>query len=318
MNSDDLKLFAHLVKAGSVSRAAIEMGVDQSTVSRRIAAFEKDIGVRLLHRSGRGVVLTDRGQQLLDYATAIDKLLGEAERAMRAGAGNGPARLHIAAQPTIAHMLFAPLGHALRQRFPTTRLRFVEALASQIFEQLANGELDAAIVYLPEHTGATRFDVLLDEGVCLVTPGAFRLQGDALPVRVLGDIPLILPSTHHGLRLMAETLAAREHFPLKLALECDGSIAILKRLVMQDCGCTLLPQAAVADEVAAGLLKSYRLVDPEVRRCVGIVQGKNRATPTGLWEALQLVKTTVADLIAAGAWPDAVLAGGSADGDASG
>jgi len=308
MNSDDLKLFAQVVKAGSVSRAAIEMGLDQSTVSRRIAAFEKEVGVRLLHRSGRGVVLTDRGQQLLDYATAIDGLLGEAERAMRAGAGSGPARLHIAAQPTIAHMLFAPLGHALRQRFPTARLRFVEALASQIFEQLANGELDAAIVYLPEHTGATRFDVLLEEGVRLVTPAGFRPAEQEVPVRQLGDIPLILPSTHHGLRLMAETLAAREHFPLRLALECDGSIAILKRLVIQDCGCTLLPQAAVADEVAAGLLRSFRLVEPDVRRCVGIVQGRNRATPTGLWEALQVVKTIVAGLVRSGAWPDAVLA----------
>lgn len=312
MNSDDLKLFALIVRAGSVSRAAIETGVDQSTVSRRIAALEKECGVRLFHRSGRGVVLTDRGRQLLDYATAVDKLLDEAGQALREGAAGGPERLHIAAQPTIAQMLFAPLGQALAQRFPATRLRFVDALASQILEWLADGELDVAIVYLPEHSGAIRHDPLFDEGVHLVTAPDFPLAQATAPVALLGEVPLLLPSTHHGLRALAEGLAARHGFALRPAPECDGSTAVVKRLVMHGCGCTLLPLAAVADEVAAGRLKSFRLIDPEVRRRVAIVQGRNRATPPGLWEALRLVRTTAAELVASGAWPDALPVDGEA------
>jgi LysR family transcriptional regulator, nitrogen assimilation regulatory protein len=78
MNSDDLCLFARIAKAESISRAAIEMGVDQSTISRRIGLLETEFGVRLLHRSSRGVVPTDRGKQLMDYATTVTGILDDA------------------------------------------------------------------------------------------------------------------------------------------------------------------------------------------------------------------------------------------------
>lgn len=310
MNSDDLDLFARIVKAGSISRAAIEMGLDQSTLSRRLGQLEAELGARLLHRSGRGVVATERGQRLLEYAAAVSGLLAEAQGAMQAGGDQGPAQLHIAAQPTIARMLFAPLARALRQRYPRARLRLVEGLASQILEQLSDGELDLAILYVPEHPGPLRFDALLSEGVRLIAPADCPRPGGAVAVGELGGIPLILPSTHHGLRVLAEALAARHGFGLDIALECDGSISLTRHLVMDGCGCTLLPLAAVADEVAAGRLKAYRLAEPDVRRNVGLVLGRTRTPPAALWEAARLVRAQAAALVQSGAWPDARLAEG--------
>ena len=306
MNSDDLKLFARVVAAGSMSRAAIDTGSDASTVSRRMSALEGELGVRLFHRSGRGVVPTERGRALGEFAAQVDGMLAEAVRVVGAGAGEGPERLHIAAQPTIAQMLFAPLAQAFRREFPRTRLRLVEALASQILEQLASGELDLAILYLPEHTGATRYDLLFTEELRLVTPADYPVTSDPLPLARLADIPLILPSTHHGLRVLAETLAARNGFALQIALECDASIALTRRLVMHGCGCTLLPIAAVADELAAGQLGSCRL-DPPLSRSVGLAHGRNRVTPSGLWAAERLLRTTLDKLVASGDWPDARL-----------
>lgn len=81
MNSDDLGLFAQVASSGSISRAAMELGADQSTVSRRIGLLEAELGVRLFHRSGRGVSLTERGQQLLVYANAVTQTLNEAHQA---------------------------------------------------------------------------------------------------------------------------------------------------------------------------------------------------------------------------------------------
>lgn len=278
MNSDDLRLFAHIVRVGSISRAALETGVDQSTLSRRLAALEAELGVRLLHRSGRGVVPTDRGARLLDYAKAVAGLLDEALAATQEGVDGGPAQLHVAAQPTIASMLFGPLGKALGARYPRTRLRFVEGLADQLLEKLAKGELDLAILYLPEHAGALQFDLLLSEGVRLIAPADYPAPGGEIATGRLRDIPLILPSTHHGLRLMAESLAARHGFAVNVALECDGSTGIMKRLL-----------------------------EPEVRRRVGLVMGRNRVLPAGLWDAVRLVKAQVNGLVVSGEWPDTVL-----------
>lgn len=307
MNSDDLELFARVAGSGSISRAAIELGADQSTVSRRIGLLEAELGVRLFHRSGRGVSVTERGQQLLAYANAMAATLAEAGKAMRNSAEQGPASLCIAAQPTIARILFGSLGHALKQRYPQTRVRFVEGLASQILKQLGDGAVDLAIMYLPEHHGALQFDLLLSEEIHLITPADYPLQGETIAVTDLAAIPLILPSTHHGLRVMVETLAARYGFTPNIALECDGSISITKRLVLANCGCTVLPSAAVIEEVAAGRLKSLRLVSPEIRREVGIVWPKNRVTPDGMWAVTQIIRQQTAALVQRGAWPDVVL-----------
>jgi DNA-binding transcriptional LysR family regulator len=307
MNSDDLSLFARIVKARSISRTAMEMGLDQSTISRRIGLLETELGVRLLHRSGRGVVPTDRGKQLLDYAAAVTGMLDKARQSMQENAEHGPVQLNIAAQPTIAKMLFGQLGHTLQQRYPKTRLHFVEAYANQILEKLADGELDLAVLYVPEQPGSLQFDVLLSEGVRLITPPSFPLPGDAISFGELARVPLILPSTHHGLRLLVESLAIRQGFSANIALECDGSTALITSLVMDNCGCTLLPEAAVIGEVAADRVKSYRVVDPEVRRRVGLVLGKNRVSPIGLWDTAQLIKAQVIALVQSGAWPDAVL-----------
>jgi LysR family nitrogen assimilation transcriptional regulator len=318
MNSDDLALFATVARAGSISRAAIEIGIDQSTISRRIALLEAEAGVRLFHRSGRGVVPTDRGRELLGFAATVTRTLGDALRAMRDRSDQGPARLRIAAQPTIARVLFGSLGHALGKRYPSTQLRFIEGLASQLLGTLDDGGIDIAILYRPEHPGALNYDPLLTEGMRLITPPDHPRPAGTFDVGDLGTVPLILPSTHHGIRLMVESLAARCGFSPRIVLECDGSISITKRLVMENCGCTVLPLAAVSEDVNAGRLKSYPLANPEVRRSVALVLGKTPVELASLWETSRIIKQRVADLVRSGAWPDTLLDAALADVDLAG
>ena len=116
LNSDDLACFVCVANTQSISRAALELGADQSTVSRQIARLEAALDTRLFHRSGRGVVLTDAGNTLLGYARQVASTLSEARAAVRASTAQGPSQLVIAAQPTIANTAFAAIGTALKQR----------------------------------------------------------------------------------------------------------------------------------------------------------------------------------------------------------
>ncbi len=304
MNSDDLALFAAVVNAGSISRAAIERGADQSTISRRIASLESEMGGRLFHRSGRGVVPTERGKELLRYANLVADTLEEASRVMRQGLDKGPSRLRIGAQPTIARMLFGSLAKALQHEFPDTRLRFVEGLAYQLLSALDDGEIDMALLYRPEHPGALAYEPLLYERMWLVATDRGAFDGATFDVAQLGRIPLIVPSTHHGIRILLETVAARNGFRPNIALECDGSISLTKRLVMEGCGHTILPFAAVMEDVEAGRLHAVPLANPQIERCIALVLGKTPLEPHGLWHSGQAIRRTVRELADSGRWPD--------------
>ncbi|MET0963284.1 MAG: LysR family transcriptional regulator [Noviherbaspirillum sp.] len=307
MNSDELHCFIQVAASGSISRAAMEMGSDQSTVSRHMARLEASTGARLFHRSGRGVALTDAGMALLEYARKVTATIAEAREAVHAFSGEGPSRLVIAAQPTIARMSFGAIGQVLKAGFPKTRLRFVEGLGTHLLSWLAAGEVDIAVLYLPSHAGALKVDMLLREELRLVVPASYAHIGAHFPVRQLGELPLVLPSTNHGVRLLAESLAQKAGIRLNIAMECDTSTNVTKSLVEQGCGCTLLPLAAVAEEVAAGTLRTARLVEPEVIRDVAIATARNRPPAAQLWDITQTIRQEVTGIVSAGRWPDAQM-----------
>ena len=308
MNSDDLQCFIEVAGCGSLSRAAVALGSDQSTVSRQMARLESATGVRLLHRNGRGVALTEAGEALLAHARRIAASIDEARDAVQAFSDAGPSQVVIAAQPTIARMSFAAIGRVVRQRFPRTRLRFVEGLGSHMLNWLADGDIDLALLYLPSHAGALKVDRLLREPLHLVAPPSFTHIGADFPVRHLAEVPLILPSTHHGLRLLAESLAQKAGIRLDITMECDTSTNVTRHLVEQGYGCTLLPLAAVAEEAAQGRLRTARLVEPEVVRDVVIASARNRPPVPHLWDITQALRQEMAQIVAGGGWPDASLA----------
>lgn len=307
MNSDDLEYFVRVATSGSITRAAMELGTDQSTLSRHMARLEADSQVRLFHRSGRGVVLTEAGHALIRCAQKVSSAMEDTRNVIQSLSEQGPAQVVVAAQPTIARMAFGPVGKALKSQFPNTRLRFVEGLGTHMLAWLAAGEVDIAILYLPTHPGGLKVDMLLREPIRLVAPASYAHIGSSFPVRQLGQVPLILPSTPHGLRLLAESLANKAGVSLDIALECDASTNVTKRLVEYGCGCTILPLAAVADEVAQGKLRTARLVDPEVMRDVAIASAKNRPPVTQLWGITQVIRQEVAQIVANGSWPEVQL-----------
>ncbi len=80
MDWDDLRIFHAIARAGSLTAAAHRMGVNQSTVSRRLAALERSLGARLMNRRAGGISLTAAGEELLGRADTIAEAFDEIER----------------------------------------------------------------------------------------------------------------------------------------------------------------------------------------------------------------------------------------------
>jgi LysR family nitrogen assimilation transcriptional regulator len=303
MNSDELALFAKVARHRSISNAAIELGVDQSTITRHIARLEHSTGLRLFFRNGRGTALTDSGIAFLRAAQKVLDAMDEAQRMAHTLAHQGPARLVIAAPPTIGNVIFSRLAVGLHADFPAMALRFVEGMGSHVLKLLTDGQADIGLVYAPAPAALTWESLYLTESIYLVGPGDAVPIGPSFPARRLAELPLVLPTTSFGLRMQAETLARNLGITLDIRVECDTGSTTLARMVADGAGYTLLPYATVRAEIAQGHLQAAPLADPPLTRGIVLAMARNRDAAAGSWSALRTVKRIVVDTVRLGAWP---------------
>lgn len=138
---NDLKLFLAVARAGSTLGAARELGLNQTTVSRRIQALEQALGLTLFARRTTGYALTEQGRSFLGVAitvrVAVTDALAEAERLRRLATGV----VRVTAPEVVFAHLIAPIVVAYRAERPEVR---VEQVSSESHLDLAAGEADIA------------------------------------------------------------------------------------------------------------------------------------------------------------------------------
>lgn len=128
MNLTDLDTFIRVAETGSLSRAATELGVPKSTVSRRVTRLEDDLGVELLHRTPRSVAITEHGKRLQTRCAPALREIGEAERSLADEETKPRGRLRISAPYDMGNTrYFAELLHSFRAEYPEVNVEIVLA-----------------------------------------------------------------------------------------------------------------------------------------------------------------------------------------------
>jgi len=120
----EMSVFSKVVAAGSLSAAARDLGVSTAVVSRRLAALEARLGVRLVNRTTRRLALTDEGAS---YHEACARILGEIEDADAAAAAKRvepQGLLKVALPASFGHKHIAPLVPPFALRYPKVQLAF--------------------------------------------------------------------------------------------------------------------------------------------------------------------------------------------------
>jgi len=243
MELRQLRYFARVVELGSMSRAALDLGVVQSALSQQISRLEGELSTRLLQRTAKGVTPTDAGLAFFREAQLALRHADEASRAAQQARLSGSVSIGLA--PTTASVLGLPLMRAMGERYPDVRLHMVESLSGHLAAMLNARQLDLAVLF--DTHPARRWSVtpLLEEKLFVIQA---RRAGRALPaklrLRELRGVPLILPSPGHGLRTTLDASFARAHLNPEVALEID-SLTMLMDAVAAGLGATLQPWAAI-------------------------------------------------------------------------
>jgi DNA-binding transcriptional LysR family regulator len=190
-----LRLLHELHARGTIAAVADALRFTPSAVSQQLAVLEREAGLPLLERAGRGVRLTDAALVLVDHAGALLERAELAQAELAAAAGTVAGRGRIASFQSVAFHLAVPAMQALAREAPGLRCELVEAEPEWSLPALAIGDLDLVLADEWEHQplarleGVVREDLLRDP-VHVVLPAdhpALRRHRDAVPLAELDD-----------------------------------------------------------------------------------------------------------------------------------
>lgn len=300
LNLGKLRDCVVVAELGSFTRAASFLAMPQSVLSRHVRDIEELLGVALLHRTGRGVVLSEAGRALLPELQTLvaggDALLEHARQFH--GVVSGTVRLGILT--ALAPVLLAPLFSLAAERLPNVHLNVMDGLTQHLDELLVNGRLDLALLYKDREAPQPTDEALLQVDLCLIGPAGDRLTRDGtIRLADLAGVPLTLPALPNRMRRAIAHVCRQQGIALTVTANLD-SVVPLKELAAAGKTHTILPPYFVRTEVDAGRLQAARIVDPPITRTVLIASATQGAMSRACVEIVALIREVAVGLVASG------------------
>lgn len=286
-----LRAFVSVAEHRHFGTAAARLSVSQPTLSQALAALESGLGVQLIERSTRRVLVTGDGQRLLSQA----KLILEAADgfvASAAGIGDrlaGPLRIGLI--PTVAPYILPSLLPALRASMPTVALTSSRTKPHDCSTRCDRVPSIWPCSRCPPAPGLIEIP-LYDEDFVLVVPVGHPLAGRSdLTADVLDELPLLLLDDGHCLRDQTLDLCRSvDAHPLSGDTRAT-SLATIVQCVAGGLGVTLVPESAVPVESRRGELATATFTAPAPGRTIGLVFRSSSGRAEGFGQLAEVVKS---------------------------
>lgn len=247
MELEDLRTFVEVADAGSVSSAAMRMGISKSMVSRRITRLEAEFGAQLLARTTRGIALTEAGSTFRDYAARISAEL-DAARETILPAGELRGRMRVAAPLSFGPTHFSPVLSQMARRHP--QLHIQSSYADRFVDLVGEG-FDCAIRvgYLPDsNLVARRVGPIF--GRLVASPAYIEAYGAPETPDEIMDHQLVIRDAETWQFMDADTIVRVRPQGRFVA---DNAISLMAA-ALDGLGVAYLPEPLVAEHISSGAL----------------------------------------------------------------
>lgn len=253
MTFGQLATFLAVARAGSVRGAAAALVVTEPAVSAAVSALQRDLGVELVTRQGRGIMLTPAGETLARYAA---ELLGLREQLLREI--RGARTLRLAAVTTAAEHIVPPLLKAFREHAPQIEVSLEVGNRAQVFDQLALRQVDLAVGGRPPAGAGITGVPFLDYRLVVVAAADH-------PVADPADETWLLRERGSGTRATVEAFLEEGGIVPRSTMTL-GSNGAVKQAAAVGLGITLLSTHAAGAELGAGTLVRVPMAGAPLRR----------------------------------------------------
>ncbi|MGW4477107.1 LysR substrate-binding domain-containing protein [Rhodococcus triatomae] len=272
MTLDQLRCFVAVARSGHFTRAADGLGIAQPSLSRQVAALERDVGARLFDRTPGAVTLSAAGETLLPVAVRMLEDRDAAYRRIEELTGLARGRLRIGATPSLCTSLIPDVIERYHDAHPGVDLHITEAGSGTLTESLAQGELDLALVIAERAVRNPALDLipLLSEELVVVSsadrPALTRRR--AVTLSEVAGHALVLCHDGYDLRVALDRAFQDAGLQPHIVVEGAELDAVL-RFVARGIGVTVAPVTATLHYPG---LRATRLTSPGLTRTIGLAR----------------------------------------------
>jgi DNA-binding transcriptional LysR family regulator len=283
-----LEVFLAIARVESVSQAAQALGMSQSAASGSLLDFERQFSVQLFERTGKRLKLNEFGRSIRPRAEAVLEHASDLERALESRNDGGP--LRVGATMTIGNYLAVPLLARFMRQYPGTTPTLVVANTEEIARQVANFELDVALIEGEvEHPELELSPWRDDDLVVFCGPHDKWAKKRALTDDDLRDASWIVRERGSGTR-QAFDRAMRGLLPdLRIALTLQQTEAI-KSAVEGGLGVGCVSRIALEAAFKNGTLRPCRVPHRDFRRQFFFLLHKGKRKSQGVTRWLDLCR----------------------------
>ncbi len=278
---DDLSVLTLVAETGSIGAAAHLLGLTQPSVSRRMAALERQLRIQVLQRSRRGSELTPAGRVVVDWASALLSAADDFSRSVQTLAQQTGSTVRAGASMTIAEHHAPRWLDALRRVSPDMTVAMTVANSTVVADGVESGALDIGFVESPRVRGSLRARrVATDEVVVAVPPGHPWARQSAVAPSELAGTGLLVREEGSGTRETLERGLQRHGLQLTAGLELASNTA-LKSAAVAGMGPVVVSASALENELRDGVLTRVQLGDLDTRRQLRAVWRRDRDLTAG-------------------------------------
>lgn len=309
MELKQLKYFVAVVDCGTMSQAAIHLDMVQPALSQQISRLEAELSTRLLNRSNRGVSLTEPGVAF--YREAVLALRHAEEAARVAKQARLTGSVSIGLSPSICALVGLPLMLSMKEKYPDIRLHIVEGMSGHLTQMLNARQIDLAILFNDQDAKRWSVTPLIQEQLYVIGSQKKSVKKISAKVNLqaLKDLPLILPTSSHGLRQAINFAFETAKVRPTIVAEID-SLDLLMASVVAGVGHTIQPWGAVvkisdfSNQLVISEIKGQSIYRPSLLCSLS----DDELSPSAL-AARVLIRECVETLAISGAWKGSSLLG---------
>lgn len=293
MNLDYLRTYLEVIKTGSFSEVARKLSISQPTVSFQIQKLERDLGVRLIDRSKKTIIMTEAGKRLLRFAEFVEEerahLLDDVEQLREEVVGD----LVITASTVPGEFLIPAILSEFKVQHPAVGIRVAVSDSLTVINDVQNGAYEVGFCgAMPEGRDLESFKIAEDEIVLIVFPEhPFANRPEVSPMELVGE-PLIFREETSGTQRSVESQLLEAGFNLgqgapKLIL---GTTQAVVSAVEEKAGIAFVSSLAIKKSCALGLVKVVELEGLRLRRDFFCIYREERIVSRLLGEFVAFVQ----------------------------